>query len=93
VGNYFQLEIATRERTVFSAKAARVILPTLFGSYGISGAMEEMDIPISQGVVKCDYDERSGVLIRVGTGTAYIGEGRVTLLVSNAAMMEEGENE
>jgi len=82
-----RLCVITADSTLFDEQVSYVNIPTDFGSLGILSGHAPMLCAVGEGNVKCNYSEGGGVLIRVGRGIAEVSDNTVTLMVSDAKLL------
>ena len=84
----FRLSVVTGDGTVFDDTVEYVNLPTGFGSIGVLANHAPLLCAIEPGVVRCTKEGQT-LRIRVGSGVASVENNEATLLVSDAACLEE----
>ena len=84
----FRLCIVTGDATLLDTKVKSVRLPTGFGSLGVLAHHAPMLCAVSKGVLRCTREDGSETRIRVSDGVASVDNNELTLLCSNAAVIE-----
>ena len=83
----FRLSVVTGDGTVFEDTVDYVNLPTGFGSLGILANHAPMLCAVEKGVARCTQAGKTR-RIRVSAGVASVENNEVTLLVSDAEVIE-----
>ena len=85
----FRLCIVTGDATVLDTQVQSVNLPMDFGSFGILAHHAPMLCAVSKGILRCRLEDGSTVRVRVSSGVANVIDNELTLLCSDAAVVEE----
>lgn len=84
----FRLCIVTGDATVLDTQVQSVNLPMDFGSLGILAHHAPMLCAVSRGVLRCTLEDGSTVRVRVSAGVANVIDNELTLLCSDAGIVE-----
>ena len=84
----FRFAVVTGDATVLDTQVKSVKLPTGFGSVGILANHAPMLCAVSRGIVLCTLEDGSPLRVRVSDGVATVGDNELTLLCSDAAIIE-----
>ena len=84
----FRLCIVTGDATVLDTQVQSVNLPMDFGSLGILAHHAPMLCTVSKGVLRCVLEDGNTVRVRVSSGVANVIDNELTLLCSNAEVVE-----
>ncbi|MBR1845907.1 MAG: ATP synthase F1 subunit epsilon [Oscillospiraceae bacterium] len=85
----FRLSVVTADRTVFESQVEYVNLPTAFGSVGILARHAPMLCAVEKGIARCTLESGEICRIRVSDGVASVADNELTLLVTDAKIIEE----
>ena len=89
MGDLFRLSVVTGESTVLDTKVRSVNLPMDFGSFGILANHAPMLCAVSKGIVRGALEDGSVVRVRVSEGIASVADNELTVLCSDAALIED----
>ena len=81
------LRVLTGDGAAFEQMVESIRVPTIFGSVGILAGHAEMLCAVEAGLLRCRWSEGSAQ-IRVGAGVLNVDHDQVTLLVSQAEVLE-----
>lgn len=84
----FRFAVVTGDATVLDTRVKSAKLPTGFGSVGILANHAPMLCAVSRGIVLCTLEDGSPLRVRVSDGIASVGDNELTLLCSDAAIIE-----
>ena len=84
----FRFAVVTGDATVLDTRVKSAKLPTSFGSVGILANHAPMLCAVSRGIVLCTLEDGSPLRVRVSDGVATVGDNELTLLCSDAAIIE-----
>ena len=84
----FRLCIVTGDATVLDTKVQSAKLPMDFGSLGILAHHAPMLCAVSKGILRCTLEDGSTVRVRVSSGVANVIDNELTLLCSDAEVVE-----
>ena len=88
MGELFRLSVVTGDATVLDTEVRSANLPMDFGSIGILVNHAPMLCAVGKGVLRCIREDGSETRIRVSDGVASVDHNELTLLCSDAAVIE-----
>jgi F-type H+-transporting ATPase subunit epsilon len=83
-----RLAVVTGDKTVLETQVESVSLPTGFGSLGVLAGHAPMLCAVEEGILRCRGSEGS-VRVRISPGLVSVEHNEVTVLVSDAQVLED----